>query len=325
MWYNETNVCIEFMLLFDFLVLGILFLALGKSADFVVRGVRNVSENIGIPTVLIGLILGFFTSIPEFFVGINAALRGVNEVAFGNSVGGIIVLFGLICGIYLLSNKDIELQHNFSTTELFFIVFFLLFPFIALFFGMEEVTQMEGFIIIGGYLAISFFIFSREAHKMRLHFRFLPEHKKLFMSILLGVLGVVVFSRFIVDMALELAHRYQMPLFLMSVIVFAIGTNLPELIITIRSLQRKVSGLPLGNIIGSDLSNTLIIGIIAFFQPIQVVFGPAFFLLFVFFVMICIAFLFLAITGRRFQQQEGFVLLAVYVMFIVTQIFFKNI
>lgn len=308
------------MKVFDIFFLLILFLLIGKSAEIVVSGTRVLIQDLRIPPLISGIVLGFFTTLPEFFVGITSTIFHANEISFGNTMGGIIVLFGLISGLYIIFNDDVRFEHPFTLTEVMVIMVYFLLPFVFIISG-SQITPFEGLLILVFYMILLFWFFQRSIRESTLSLQLLPHHKKTILSVVFGILGLVVFSRFIVTAALRIVEHFSVTLFLLGAIVFSIGTNLPEIVIAFRSWKKKILSLPVGTIIGSALSNILIVGIIALFRSVEVRLNASFFNLLIFFIFISIMFFLLAMTGGRFRRKEGAALLGMYIFYIITQIF----
>lgn len=298
------------------LLLIIFFLLLGKSADFAIRGIKSLGRRLGVPSLLSGLALGLFTSTPEFFIGINSAFTHIPVVSFGNTLGGVLVLFGLISGFSIILSRRIEVKLiYFKSWEMVAAILFLLLPLLFVFDG--SVSRAEGLLLIISYLALIVLIFDKGVSRHNLHLGRLFYHKKLLVFIVLGLAGVLVFSRFIVFMAYDIARKYEIPLFLMGVIVFSLGTNLPELAVSLRSLRNNIKELSFGTIVGSALANVFIIGVVSTIRPIFVAVDMRFLVFSLFFFVMCFLFLIFAMTKGRFTRKEGFVLLSCYALFVI--------
>lgn len=305
------------MLLY-FVILILFFLVLGKSADFVVTRVKKISKDYKIPIVFSGLILGFFTSAPEFFIGIQSTVLGVSAISYGNLIGGIIVLFGLIAPLQIFLNKGMRIKNIFSIQELVAILIFLILPGVLMIDG--SIYPIEGSVLFILYFALINFISLRDlAHHK--NFFLDKKHLREFFFIILGLVAILISSHFIVTVSLRIIETYHLPLFLVGLTAFSIGTNLPELILTVRSWQKKSKDLAFGNMVGSAITNVLIIGMLSMVRPIQISIGAPFLVLLFFFIFLCILFTVLAVSGKRFTQREGLALLGVYIVFIITQIF----
>lgn len=306
------------MLTFFFLV--IFFILLGKSSDVVVRGVKKVSRILGIPEIFSGLVLGFFTSAPEFFIGIHSTLREVGEISVGNLLGGIIILFSLLTPLDILLNRGIKFGHSFKPRDFIFIALYLILPLLTLIDG--TVSRLEGWWILYGYIVLVYLICSDEVKKDGRWRHFARGSGKALLAVFFGLAGVLVFSALIVDMATKISSSYRLPLFFLGFILFSFGTNLPELIVTLRAWRAKAGDIAIGTSIGSAVTNMLILGIIAAPRPIRVSADTSLFLLLFFCFLSSILFMFLALSGRRFSPREGVALLSVYILFIFSEIIF---
>ncbi|MDP2736574.1 MAG: hypothetical protein Q8O59_02175, partial [bacterium] len=103
-----------------------------------------------------------------------------------------------------------------------------------------------------------------------------------------------------------------------GVLIFAIGTNLPEITITIASWRKKTSELSLSLLLSSAFTNVLILGVLASIRPITFIIGPAFWALAIFMALILISFLFFYHSGKKMDRREGLILLSIYILFIIT-------
>lgn len=308
-------------MLAEFILLIILFLILGKFADITVRGIKVLSRHLGIPALVSGFILGFFTSAPEFFIGINSSLKDINTISFGNLLGGVLVLLGLVSSLNIILNKKVDVRHGLNTKEFISIALFLIYPLLAMLNG--KVTLPEGLFMIMVFLGMSYYFFKGRFEKNHFRMKMILPEKKVFFHIVFGLTGIIVISKFIVDLSFRVVESYQLPIFLFGLIIFSLGTNLPELIITIKSWQNKIKDFALGNIIGSAVTNIFIVGILTLFRPIVMEITFPFYNFLFFYILICALFMIMALTDQRFNQQEGLWLLGIYIIFLASQMLFK--
>src|SRR3989338_6048062 len=94
------------------LTLTFLFYVLGRSADTIIYNLRRIGAGLGLNLFFLGIVLGLFTSLPEFAVGVNATINNVPSIATGNLFGGLFVLFGLILGSSLILNRSVRTTGN---------------------------------------------------------------------------------------------------------------------------------------------------------------------------------------------------------------------
>ena len=299
------------------IILIILFLLLGKSADFVIRGVKDVSTKLGISAALSGLILGFFTSTPEFCIGINSTLHDITEISFGNLMGGIMVLFGMVCGLNVILNKEVEVRHNADLKGFVLLLLFLFYPLIAASNGV--ISSVEGAGIIMSFLVISYVFFRQGFDIKKINFHFSSPRRKSYYYMIFGLSGIIIISKLIISISLDILNEINLPIFFIGLVIFSIGTNLPEIVLTVQSWRKKIKEFALGNIIGSVITNVFIIGILSLWKPIYLNLDFSFYFFLFFYLLIGLLFTILALTHQRFNFYEGVILFVVYLIFFVMQ------
>lgn len=297
-----------------------LFYAIGKLADIVVVNVRTIGQRLGIKVFFLGLIVGLLTSAPEFFIGVQALAQDTPEISLGNLIGGIIVLFGLILGGSILLNRRITTDGK--IWNILPVAFYLALP---LFLGLDgELSFVDGFLFLVSYFLIVLHIYKTNKVESGGH-RFELEHhkllKKMFVS-LVGIVGVIVLSNLIVRLALLLVQNLSISPFIIGLLFFGVGTNLPEITVTIRSWYRHIRELSFAHLIGSAMANILIMGIFALARPLPVAVGGTYYVLLAIFLLLLGFLVWAYESDRAFTRREGFLFLGFYVVFLVTQILF---
>lgn len=305
----------------DFILLLGLFALLGKSADVVVHGVKKLTKDYKIPLIFSGLVLGFFTSSPEFFIGITTTAQGVNQISFGNLIGGVIVLLGFITPLNIILNRTVKTRGEFNFFGLFFTISYLALPLIMALDGV--ITLYEGITLVIIYVILSFVIVEKDLKNISVSRISFYDHRKIFLLIVSGLALILIISNFIVKLSLTIVSSLNLPLFWVGLIVFSLGTNLPELMITVRSWKNKSRDLAVGNILGSAVTNIFIAGIISMARPVVIEVNIALYFLLFFFVILCILFMFFALTKKCLTRKEGISLFMVYLIFLASQFFFS--
>lgn len=299
------------------LLLAVAFYFLGKAADLVVVNVKKLGQRLRIKVFFLGILLGFFTSFPEFGIALNAIAENAVSISLGNLLGGILVLFGLVLGGSIILNRRIHTDGN--ILHFLPISLYILLPVLL---GLKgELGYPDGLALIAGYLILLDYLYIRNKNRPRAqHEGKMRNH--VFPELLLiaaGLVGVLFISNFIVRFTLQLLQGFQIPVFVVGLLVFSLGTNLPEIIIVFRSWERHITDLSLSNLFGSVAANVLIIGLIALMRSVPVD------LTFSYYVYAAVMVLLLGLltvfyrTGRAFERREGIALVAVYVLFLIVQ------
>lgn len=293
----------------------IFFYLLGKSADLIVTNVRRLGEALGVKIFAFGIILGFLTSFPELAVGVNSLLLDIRALSLGNLLGGILVIFGLVLGVSVILNRTI--QTGAKAGSFLPVVIFIMAPLLL---GLDgRFGRIDGVALIIGYGLVLWYLLARGPHeKFERHdtVRGIAE-KTLF--ILLGIAGVLVISHCIIQVTLLLTRGFGISPFAIGIVLFAIGTNLPEIIVAIRSWKRNVEELSLSNLIGSAIANPAIVGIFALVKPMGAEVGSSYYLLLIFTLVLLAVLNRFYETDKKLTRLEGIVLVAFYAIFIALE------
>lgn len=300
------------------LFLILLFFLLSKSADLIVLNLRKTGEKLGIKIFILGIILGIMTSTPEMAIGINSTLMNVPDMSFGNLVGGTIVLLALILGISLILNRKIKTEENSWPFLATLIVLFM--PLILAFKG--RLNEIDGIIMIISYILIVYFLYkkNKSINWPKIEIVNSKEIIKHIFWILIGIVLLTIISDLIVKTTMFVLRNHNISPFIIGLLFYSIGTNLPELIIAIRSFKRKVEELSFSNLIGSAISNVLMLGFLSFIKPIDINIDIAYFFLIIFNISLFILIYIFYRTDQLLSRREGFVLLMMYLVFIGGQI-----
>lgn len=253
------------------LVLG--FVLLTKGADYFVEGAAAAAKKMRIPTFIIGMtIVAMGTSAPECAVSVTAALKHNNELAVSNAVGSNIFNLMVVCGVCAVI-MPLSVQAGILKRE---------FPFsilVALFLLGLGATNMSVNRVDGGILLTVFALFlfwmvysakkSRKNGEDEEEIQDLSTLKCLiFMA---GGLAAIIFGGdWVVDAASVIAKSFGMSQNLIGLTVVAFGTSLPELVTSIAAARKNQADMALGNVIGSNIFNILLIlGLAATISPLS--------------------------------------------------------
>ena len=264
------------MLSFVMLVIGFVLLVWG--ADKFVEGASALARKMGVSPLLVGLtIVAFGTSMPELAVSVTAALRGANEIAVGNVVGSnvfnLLVVAGLSAVICPLVMDKMLLRRDWPLS-IFAAVLLL-----AAIAPDHVIARWEGAVL----LVIFAVILSRQI-KAALNDRAqlaaaeaeeAAEMTKspvlIWVNIVLGLACIVLGGQLAVNGATGIARMFGLSETLIGLTIVAIGTSLPELVTSIVAARKGQNEIAMGNVIGSNLFNILLIlGVSAVITPIPV-------------------------------------------------------
>ena len=255
----------------NFLVVGMVLLI--KGADFFVDGASNIARRLRIPSLIIGLTLvSIGTSAPELSISVTSAMKGMNEMSFGNVVGSNIFNTLIVVGVSALFTKltiasDVK---RFDIPILIGIYALLtVFGFTGKEFGF---SRIEAGVLLALFAAYVAFLIIRNKND--------PEDdsekptQKWYLSILFSVVGIAAIiygGDLVVDSASILAKKCGMSELLVGLTIVAIGTSLPELVTSIVAAKKGEMDMAIGNAVGSSIMNSiLILGTTAVITPIKI-------------------------------------------------------
>jgi len=298
----------------------LLFLALGWLADFAVKNIKYLGAVLKIRLFAFGIILGLITSLPELSLGINATIDHVTALSVGNLLGGIIVMLGLILGASLILNRKITTDGRLTSLIPTVLVIFSL-----VIFGVDgEYSFWDGIVMVGLYIGLIFYLYRLNHFSDHKHIEINDSNRvgKSIILAIVGVIGVLITSNWIVGITLNLLNYIQVSQLVIGLVVFSIGTNLPEISIAITSWRKKSSELSLSHLLSSSFTNVLVLGVLTLLRPIVFDTNSAFWIVAIFLALILTLFAYFYHSGKKMDRREGTILLSVYVVFIVANIFF---
>lgn len=243
------------------------------SADTFIDGATNLAVKLNMPSFLIGvIILGVGTSAPEMVVSALSALDGSPGIALGNAFGSNIMNIALVLGMAAIISP-IAIKANVIKQDMMFLIAAT--ALVAFQLSDGKLTLTEGIIML---VALAIVLFAqivlslkgRQSDDIPHENEGINTRKAIF-SLIVGLVLLVLSSRVIVFGAVELAKLWGLSELLIGLTIVAIGTSLPELVASIVAARRGESDMALGNIVGSNLFNTLgVVGLAAIISPMNV-------------------------------------------------------
>ena len=264
------------MTTYIFFILG--FFILIKGADILINGSVSVAKKFKISSIVIGLtIVAFGTSMPELIVNIFASAQGKTEIAIGNILGSniinILFILGISAVIYpITANKNTVLKE--IPFSLLAIVVLGIMANDIIIDGQifSSITRIDGLILISFLIIFLYYIFgitkSVEDIVGKDEIKVFSYSKGVF-YIILGIVGLIVGGKWIVDGAVEIAKFFNISESLIGLTIIAIGTSLPELATSAVAAYKKQSDIAIGNIVGSNIFNIFfVLGVSAIIRPL---------------------------------------------------------
>jgi len=305
--------------------LGILFgiILLSQGGDLLTKSSVDISLKLSIPKIIIGMtVVSFATSAPELIVSLNATLDGLPNFAIGNVLGSNIANIGLVLGIITII-YPITLKQRFYNTD-----FPLLMISTGLFYYIiytgNQISRFEGFILVIAIISILLYLFLFQRNNSN---EFAEDINNKDVSIYRSFLYIIfsgsllwLGSETLIKSAVSVANKFEISERIISITMVAIGTSIPELAASIVASLKRQNDLSIGNLIGSNIFNLLVvIGITSSIMPINGIEESTIFNDMLWVILFSAIILPLAYIGRRniLTRKKGIILLVLYLIFII--------
>ena len=306
------------------ILVGLVMILVGS--DWLVDGASGVARKYGISEFVIGMtIVGIGTSMPELVSSAISAIGGHGDMALGNVTGSNICNVLLILGVtalispigYTKSNirKDIPLA---LAVSLFLLL--VLYNGFGLFGGVPGISRVDAM-----FLLLFFVIFMADSFKSGKQDAVAEEFEevkpmpigKAAVLIVLGLAGLVFGGRLFVDHTVNIAEQFQVSEAFISITLMAVGTSLPELATCVVAARKGKNQLALGNVIGSNIFNILlIIGASGLISPFEIQSISAVDMAMVVVVVAMLWMAALTFKKRELDRVEGAIFLLCYIGYI---------
>lgn len=319
----------EMVLQIVLLIVG--FVALIKGADIFVDGSSSLAAIFKVPSVIIGLtIVAMGTSAPELAVSTSAAIKGSNEIALSNVVGSNLFNLLMVLGVCALI-MPVPIDNVIRKRDFPFSIITTILLFAALGVGMlghvnlgtlkmtdnvATVSRPIGIVallVFIGYIAM--LIISAKKNKAEGEPVKTMSPLKSVLFILFGVALIIAGGQFVVNSAKYIAAAFGMSETLIGLTIVAVGTSLPELVTSVVAARKGENGLAVGNVVGSNIFNLLmILGVSASLHPIPVNFASM--IDFAILIVVSVVVYLFSLT-KHINRGEGIVMILMYVATVV--------
>lgn len=303
-----------------FLLLGLVILTVG--AELLTKGCVGMAARFRVPEFVIGLIvMAVGTSMPELTVSVMSALKGSTDMAIGNVTGSNLFNTLIILGICSMVRPMVFTKENVRRDIPICIGASLLMLLFALYIG-QGISRWQGAIMLALYVAIIWY-------SVRSAKQGAPEEEsaddsatmgwgRVIIYIIVGLAGLIYGGNTCLESATSIARAWGVSEAVIAITIVAAGTSLPELASSLSAIANGKLSLALGNVIGSNIANILLIlGTSGLIKPLTMggitpldvwmVFGSS--------VLLLLSAL--AIGQRRITRFEGAIYLAIYVAYVI--------
>lgn len=235
-----------------------------KGADWLVSGATKLAKKYGISDLAIGLtIVAFGTSAPELIVNAVASYQGHAEIVFGNIIGSNNFNLFVILGIVgIISPIAVQSSTIWKEIPLSFIAagLLLILANTWLFGSTAEISRLEATALIAIFGAFLFYVFKQmKTDETTSHVQPIGSFRWVWLLILAGLAGLIIGGKLVVDQATLLAQSFGISERVIGLTIVAAGTSLPELVTSVVAAFKRNSDIAIGNVIGSNIFNILLI------------------------------------------------------------------
>ena len=309
-------------------IIGLLFLI--KGGDWFVDGASALARRFRLPELLIGAtVVSIGTTLPEVMVSTMSALSGHGEIAYGNAIGSVICNAALIAAITIAVRPGKVDSKTLKTPVAFFFAAAAVYCIAAYVFG--RFTRIMGLIMLAMFVAYMIANVMQMKNAPTETNEDAEEKMSLVKTLLLLVLGaalIAVGANLLVDNGTLIAQAIGVPESVIALTFVALGTSLPELVTAITSLVKGHSDLSLGNVVGANVFNLVLVsGVSVTLAPFTIpqsstLFGINSSLVLDLPVMLAVMLILTvpAFVKGKLNRAQGIVLLAVYAAFCVVQL-----
>ena len=297
------------------LIVGMFFLI--KGADLFVDGASKVAKAMKIPSLVIGLTLvSIGTSCPELSVSVQSAIKGMNDMSFGNVIGSNIFNTFIVIGVSSFFVPLIVSKHMFKYDIPIAMAIYVVVLLMGFVITPNIINWWEGVILVVILVAYTTFLILRSKNEPQEE-QTDEKKRKWYINVLLivfGLAGIIFGGDLVVDNASAIALKLGMSELLVGLTIVAIGTSLPELVTSIVAAKKGENDIAIGNAIGSCIFNIILILAISSMiseMPIAMI------QLFDVVVMLLSAVVIMLLSAKKKQinKWSGLVMIVIYVVY----------
>ncbi len=296
-----------------------------KSGTWVVKALTRIARFLEWSEFLVSfLLMAFATSLPEFFVGLSSAFHKLPQLSFGNIIGANILNLTLGVGLAALVAGGLKLETQVARRDALYTAVIGFLPLLLMLDG--ACSRVDGIVLLG----VLVFYLKMILHEKQRFTKVFDKYKrgwtqyKLFLKDLAvfwgGVALLLVAGEGVVRSARALSLEMNLPLTFTGIIFVSLGTTLPEITFSLRSISLGHKEMVLGNFMGSVICNsTLILGLVSLISPLKITNFSPYLIGILFTSIVAFAFAVFARTGKKITKKEALILLGIYIVFIIFQ------
>ena len=311
-----TQFSLQHPMIFLLLIIAGSLAIMLKAADFLVFGITRYAHKFGISDYLIGLIIiALGASLPELVSSIMGSLEGESGIVlgtiFGSNLGGLTLVLGIIA---IIGKKvDIKVRILQKTGWLIFVLALL--PFVLLIDG--TLAKWEGATLVAVWFGYNLYLWKKEGKlgKIKKNVKLERIWRDAIIAVI-ALLAIILAGRWLVFSSIRISNMLDISPYIMALIIIGIGTQIPDLAVSMRAIASGHQDVAFADILGSLLTKGLLfLGVFPFIIPLTI--NPRLLWSAMIFTTISLMLALLFTRKKRIVRWQGYVMIMIYLAFLV--------
>ena len=300
----------------DFVIFIGAMAALIYGADFIIKDSERIALHFNIPHFVIGAtLIGLGTSLPEMAASMMASADNKSEMAIANVIGSVTFNITLVLGLVFLIAKNMTPKRDLFRLDSAWIIMPPLMFILMTHDGM--ITRFDGLLFLLMMAAYLFFLFTESTDGFEID-EDLEKEKfnwtKSFVMLGIGFVLTIVGANYVVESGSNIARMFEVSEWIIGLFLIALGTSLPELVVSLVAIKKGNADMSVGNIIGSNVANfSMVLGGASMINPLSMAGAASFDI----YIMIAASIaLFLVLANKLYNKAGAIFLLMILALFI---------
>jgi len=300
----------------DFVIFIAAMAALIYGADFIIKDSERIALHFNIPHFVIGAtLIGLGTSLPEMAASMMASSDGKSEMAVANVIGSVTFNITLVLGlVFLIATNMTPKRDLFRLDSAWIIMPPLMFILMTL---DGEISRFDGLLFLLMMAAYLYFLFTESSDEFDIDEEVSKEKFNWMKSVLMlgaGFVLTIVGANYVVESGSNIARMFEVSEWIIGLFLIALGTSLPELVVSLVAIKKGNADMSVGNIIGSNVANfSMVLGGASLINPLSMSGASSFDI----YIMIAASIaLFLVLANKLYNKAGAIFLLMILSLFI---------
>lgn len=300
----------------DFVIFIAAMSALIFGADFIIRDSERIALHFNIPHFVIGAtLIGLGTSLPEMAASMMASADNKSEMAIANVIGSVTFNITLVLGLVFLIAKNMTPKRDLFRLDSAWII---MPPLMFILMTLDgEISRFDGLLFLLMMAAYLFFLFTESSDEFDIDEDLEKEKFNWTKSVVMlgaGFVLTIVGAYYVVESGSNIARMFEVSEWIIGLFLIALGTSLPELVVSLVAIKKGNADMSVGNIIGSNVANfSMVLGGASMINPLSMAGAASFDI----YIMIAASLaLFLVLANKLYNKAGAIFLLMILALFI---------